>query len=282
MKKGSIITLFLITVVLATIGVLFGAVFCLRTQNVTIIGDALFDISNDEIIRSAEIKNGNPIFMINKDTAINKIESAYPYVKVIQIKTISLTEIDIRIRARHEMCYKEQNDNYYIMDEELKVLKIIKASEDGEESNKPTHLIYVENEMANINSETVEGDFVGTDYQKEVGQILYYSFVNNVKEKTPETTEYYTRADMCDIVKSIKFESKSSFDKIVITTKYGIKFDIENPSIDLTHKMNVCLSTVNSLIDEGLGREKSGTIKIYYSLEGVQQNVYIPASEESE
>lgn len=276
MKKKGIISLSIIVVLIVLTGVLFGTVFCLRKQNVVVLGDNSPIVSKEDILKVAKLKNGQSIFMIDKETAINNIESEFPEIKVIQIKTTSIDEIKIYVRARHEMFYTEFNDKYYVLDEDLKVLRIIEESEEGQASNEPTNLTQIENGVLNINSSTKICDFVGSDYQKKTTYELCKAVTNNVKTKQGENKEYYTRADMCDILKVVEFEEFKTFNKIIITTKYGVKLDIENPTKNLADKINICFSTIRALISEGDNREQSGTIKIYYDLEGMQKNIYIP------
>ena len=116
MRKGSVIALSIIALLLVTAGVLFGAVFCLRSQSVKVVGDSPITISKEDIISTAGLKKGQSIFLIDKEKALNNIEAKFPYVKVIQIKTTSLTEIEFVVRARHKMFYAEDDTKYYIMD----------------------------------------------------------------------------------------------------------------------------------------------------------------------
>ena len=276
MKKKGIISLSIIVIVIVLTGVLFGTVFCLRSQNVTVLGDISLQISKEDIIKVANLKNGQSIFMVDKETATNNIESKFAEIKVVQIKTTSINEIKIFVRARHEMFYTEFNDKYYVLDEDLKILRIIEESEDGQPSNEPTNLTHIENEVLDINSSTKICDFVGSDYQKKIAYELCKAVTNNVKTKQGDQEEYYTRTDMCDILKSINFEEFNTFNKIIITTKYGVKLDIESPTKHMADKINICFSTIRALISEGKDREQSGTIKIYYDLDGTQKNIYIP------
>ena len=282
MSKKAVISLSIIAVIIVLIGVLFGTVFCLRTQDVTIIGDSPVSISKEDIITTADLKKGQSIFMLDKDAAIKKVEAKYPYVKVVQIKTTSVTQIDIRIRARHEMCYTKQNNNYYVMDEEFKVLNVIEANSEGQESNEPTNLIHIEEDVLKINSSTMICDFVGTNYQSKVMYELYSSMTTTVTkmvgEGEDEHQEYFTRADICDMLKEIEFEEYKTYNKIIITTKYGVKLDIENPNKKLQNKINICFSTIKEFLSDASteGKAQGGTIKIYYDLENNQKCVYVP------
>ena len=88
---GLTITIFLIV---AT-SVLFGVVFCLRDQTVKIIGDSTISISRDDIVATAGFKDGDSIFMLDKDQAIKNIEAKFSHIKVVQIKTLSVTNLPL-------------------------------------------------------------------------------------------------------------------------------------------------------------------------------------------
>ena len=127
MKKGAVITLSIVALILVLTGVLFGAVFCLRTQKVVVLGETPVTISKEDIVSAAGFKKGESIFLLDKEKAISNIEAKHAEIKVVQIKTTSVTEIEIRIRARHKMFYTTFGENYFILDEDLKVLDIISS-----------------------------------------------------------------------------------------------------------------------------------------------------------
>ena len=284
MTKKSIIWLSIILFVLVLTGVLFGFIFCLRNQNVKILGDSPILPTKEKILETANLKNGSSIFMLDKEKAINNIETTYPYVKVIQIKTTNLTSIEIIVRARHQMYYTEFNDNYYILDEDLKVLTV-NMPEESIPAVEPTNLTQIEKDVLNISINTKAGDFVGTAYQSQVAYELYNAMINTVtKIENAGTTEekevYFTRDDVTDMLKYVEFKKFNTFSKIIITTKHGVKLDIEKPTNELTKKINICFSTIASFLssDEAETKQKaeSGTIKIYYDMDGNQKCVYIP------
>lgn len=276
MTKKSLIALSIFIVLIVLTGVLFGTVFCLRSQNVKVIGDTPIDISREEIISTAGFNKGESIFMLDKSAATSRIEEKYANIKVIQIKTKSITEVEIRIRARHEMFYTEFNNNFYVMDEELKVLNIIEANPEGEPTNAPINLIYIENDLLNIHKSTLKCDFIGSDNQQKVVYDLCNSMMNVVTKQEAGNEVYFTRTDVKDVLRNIEFQEFDSFEKLVVTTKYGVKLDIENPSKNLENKINVCFSTIEKFILDANDKEKSGTIKIYYDLNGTQSVVYMP------
>ena len=120
MKKGKIITISIISFFVLLNVILFGFVFRLRKQTVRFVGDV--SVSEQAIIDVAGLKTGGSIFMLDKQTATQKIEKDFPYLKVIEISTKSVTKIEFVIRSRYEMFYIESNGWNYILDEDLKVL----------------------------------------------------------------------------------------------------------------------------------------------------------------
>ncbi|MBQ9795850.1 MAG: FtsQ-type POTRA domain-containing protein [Clostridia bacterium] len=275
MKKGGIISLSIITILVVLTGILFGAVFCLRNQTVKAVGETAIEISKDELINTAGIKKGKSIFMIDKEKAIKNIENKYPYIKVIQIKTTNLTSIEICVRARHDMFYTLENENYYIFDEDLKILNII-----GHDEAKPTNLIKIETGSLKISSTAKLCDFVGTKEQKSSIYNLFVAMNTVVTKQDGESELYLTREDIKSVLTNVEFKSFDTFNKLIISTGYGVVLDIENPENNLQNKINICFSTIKQFIQEENNKEKSGTIKIYYDLNNAMQCIYIPAAEQ--
>lgn len=270
MTKKGYIALGIFIVIIALFGVLFGAVFCLRTQNVTFLDGEMLSVNKKEIVSIANFKNGESIFLLDKEAAINKIEKKYPEIKVVHIKTTGVTSINIMLRRREKMFYTEYLDNYYIVDEDLKVLEILEKVE--EPMNKPTDLIFINSENLEIDENTKLATFVGSSKQQNIISNLYKSMLTVVVN---EEGFYLEREDVKDMIKSVHFEEFKTFDKIIIETKYGVKLDIENPSKNLQNKINTCFSTIKTFILEANNKEKQGTIKIYYDIDNNQKCVYI-------
>jgi len=281
MSRKAVISFSIIAFIIVLVGVLFGTVFCVRSQSVAIIGDSPVNVSKEDILSTAGFKNGQSIFLLDKDKAINNIEAKYPYVKVVHIKTTSVTAIEIQVRARHEMCYAKFNNNYYFLDEELKVLKIIEESPEEQESNEPTHLTKIDDGVLNLNSSTMVCDFIGNDFQKETMIQLHSAMITTVTKTVPggegEDEVYFTRADVCEMIRHVKFEQHETYDKIIVATKHGVKLDIENPTTDLQNKINICFSTIKEFLSDPATESKAqgGTIKIYYDVENNQKCVYV-------
>lgn len=272
MTKKQIIGLSITVFIVVITAVLFGLVFRLKNQSVSVVDSTPIAVDKEEIISTAGLKNGKSIFLIDKDKAIQNIEAKYPHIKVVQIKTIGLRSIDIKVRARHEMFYTKFNENYYILDEELKVLQIV--------DEQPVNLSQIKEGDITLTEETKVCDFVGTNEQQKVTNDLFVEMSSVATKFDGTEWVYLTREDIRETIKTLDFEKFETFNKIIIETNYGVKLDIENPSSNLQHKINVCFSTIKTFVTSGddTTQEKAtkGTIKIYYGITNELQTVYIP------
>jgi len=277
MKKSSIICLSIVLGVLLIIGLLMGVVFCPRNQSVTVLGDGKIDFSKQAIIKTANIKKTKSIFLIDKQKAIDNIEQTYPNIKVVQITTTGLNAIDIQVRSRYEMFYIQIEDNYYIMDEDLKVLEIRSAEDVA--TQPVTGLIKITEGLTNITTGTKICDFVGDRWESGATRNMYLGMASAVTKEGDNGKVYYNRDDVKETIKEVKFEKFDTFNKIILTTKYGVKLDIENPNEDMTYKINAGFTIIDTFIEnesgDHLDKEKSGTIKIFYNLEDKIQMQYI-------
>lgn len=267
MKKKYIIISSIIAGVLAILLILFGAVFVLRKQSVVFIDDAnqALNISENDIINTAGLKKGKSIFMLDKDKATANIESTYPYLKVVQIKTTSAVRVEIKVRRRFEMYYSyvEKFKKYYVFDEDLKLLRITEI--------EPTNLTYLNLSNLGITANTLEGNFVGDEYSQKIIYDLFTSIYKTVKIDG----NFLTREQICSLVTDIEFKSGYTLDeeytRVILTTSYGVKIDIGKPEDNFEYKINFCFATLNALNEE---QKSKGTIKFFYLGDGTEIKGY--------
>ena len=248
MKKVKVFGIAILSIVILLSIILFGFVFRLRKQSVDFLNETT--ITEQEILNTASLKEGKATLLINKEQTINKIEQTYANIKVVQIKTVSLFEIKIVVRERYELYYTTNLGKHYVMDEDLKVLRITEI--------EPTNLIKIESKFS-IDTNTKECAFLGTIEQKEILFNLYSAMYSSVI-----TTEgQQARIDVCSNIASVKIEES----KLIIVTPEEIIIDIAKPDCELTDKINICYSAINQL--KLNGEELEGrTIKIYYNVNG--------------
>jgi len=257
MSKGKIITISIISFIILLGIVLFSFVFCVRKQTVKFSSE--LSITEQQILDSANIKNGKPIFMLNKEQATANIEQKYPNIKVIQIKTTSFMAIEIVVRERYALYYTENEEQFYVLDEDLKVLDTTET--------EPLNLIKIETKL-NVTAQTKKADFLGTTNQQTISSNLFiamYSAVLNSEDNQ-------ARIDMASLVKSIKFEE----DKLLVITHEDVKLEIAKPNFELINKINICFSAIEELTAE---QKNKTTIKILYNADGTEYKGYVSYAE---
>ncbi len=272
MSKRKIITFSVIAAVFVLLAVLFGAVFCLRKTTVSFVGDYDLTITSQDIVTTANFKKGDSIFLLDKDTAIDNLESAYPYLKVVQINTVSVIQVQIVVRQRYAMYYAEYGSSYYIFDEDMKVLDI--------DSAQPSGLTLVDSTELGISASTKVCDFLGTEFYQDA---LYDLFVA-VYETVQIDGEYLTRSEVSSLITSVSFdvgayidESTSQtvlYNRIILTTSYDVTIDIAGVETDLEYKVNYCFSALNEILTNSAYTTKTGTIKYTYLNNGVVSVVF--------
>ena len=271
MSKGKIILLSIIGLIIVLTTVLFSAVFRLKKQTVVASADVTY--SSEEIVKAAELKRGQSIFLIDKESAINKIEAKFADLKVIQIKTTSLTEIEIKVRKRYPTYYIKNLGSYYVLDQDLKVLNVVADSE-AEQIANIENLVKISTKPQNLNVETKVADFLGTENEQNMSYNLF-SAVYSTKIPTAITgAEAYT--EFCNLIKEISFAkgytaNGQAYDRLIIKTKQGMSFDIGKATNDLTHKINLCFTAMES---EDIADKTIGTITISYDETGKEIKTY--------
>lgn len=279
-KKAKIITISIVLSLLALIAILFGAVFCLYRQDVVFVGvrSNTINITDEDIIKSADLKRGRPIFSLDKETASNNIERDYPYLKVIQISTVSVIEVEINVRERYEMyyTYSDSTKKYYILDEELKVLNIVDDEPTGMTKIEGTILGEDGTDILGITSNTVISDFLSTENYRDITYNLFISMCSTVMIDDSGTDRYVERDDIKSMVDSLQFAKgytlQETYDRVILNLSNGFVIDIGKPQDELQDKVNVCFKAMESFIEEG---ETGGTIKVTYLDNGEEKIHFI-------
>ena len=259
--------------------VMFGFIFRLKNQKVVVVGGCEISIQESEIIEIANIKNNSSTFLIDKDKATENIELNFPDIKVIQIKTTGIQSIEFVLRARHATYFIENYTSYYILDEELKVLKVIQKLDNPNYNSG--NLIRIESDEITISSFVKAGNFIGTEVQQQIYESFHNEILNVAIKQVDNEEKYFERQDVLDFVTAVKYEKLNSYDKIVVKTSDGVKLDIENPSENISNKINICFSLIKKFKIEDANKNseeqrfKNGIIKIYYDLEDNYKAIYL-------
>lgn len=133
MKNVRLIIILGVFVFITTIIVLCSTVFTLNTVELGWLSTTkvLSDKTNTEIIESGEFKNGESVFLINKNKYKQNLEENNPYLKVVNMEIKFPNKLKVTVSEREELyALKVVNEksasgfSYVFLDYDLKVLKI--------------------------------------------------------------------------------------------------------------------------------------------------------------
>lgn len=130
-KKKLIVALSSLVVIVGLFVLLSFTAFSLRTVEVDFRTSAQnLTATQEEIIETSGIKKGGTVFFRNKDKYEGNIEKAYPYIKVINIETVFPNKMIVHVAERQEVYALEGENEFYVCDEEFKVLNVVQALDD--------------------------------------------------------------------------------------------------------------------------------------------------------
>lgn len=241
MKKKLII---LSSVLVGVIAVLLILMFTLFT-----VRDISFKAhnQNDYDTSSIEIKKGGVVLFLNKNQIVNDIEKNHPMINVINIETVFPNKLVVHFAEREEIfaVFDSTKNCYYVVDEELVVLKILNASS---YNSTQTNAILLEGVNV-INENVLVGDILNIRNYQDVILDITDSFLmcnRDIKEQ-------------CALIKKVEcsFDSSQeilSNDGLVLTfyTFDDFKIIIYAPSFKLTEKIHITLTALPSCLPDYL------------------------------
>lgn len=222
MKKKWIIALSVIVAVILLIVILSFTVFSLKSvtldyrtskENIT--------ATDEEIIESADIDLGGSVFFRNKQYYIDNIERENPFVKVINIETVFPSSYVIHIAERQKVFAVEHNRQYYIVDEDYKVLEIYNSEEQ-------TDAILL-NGLEISGTSYAVGEFLEVENSQPIYSALYENNrpLNEQKamiENITFTSIYDKNIGESQPAIELKFFSGQTFR--IINSSYGLRYKV--------------------------------------------------------
>ena len=273
-KRSVIITTSILVGIAMIFTILFGVVFRVRDISVRYEDDFCYKTQINEILSSSKLKKNTSIFSIDHKQIKHNIELNYPYAKA-EVNISSFTSVKITLTNREPLYYIAQNERCFILDEQCKILEVISVQDYNAKGYK---YILLDN-VFNVSEDAFAGQFLSGKYVNLCNNLynsLYSNAVLNIGEDVDNDGEldekYLDRADMCDILTSIKFVQESELygkvDKLVMTTSYGVKLTIIEPQKGLDNKVNMAFSALRQLIkndkQNSTTLSTSGTINVDY------------------
>ena len=225
MKKKWVIAISVIVLLIVILVILSFTVFSLKRVEIDYRTSTKNLIATDEeIIESGQFKYGSSVFFHGKNNYIEKIEAAYPYIKVINIETVFPSKFVIHVAERLETYAIEHKGQIYICDDQFKVLRIT----DNFISDQ-TNAILLEGLKIEDKNYAV-GEFMETK-----GALPIYDafFENNITQNEQisliENMEYFVFHDenINENLVSVKLNFFNGQTYLIYNASYGLVYKVE-------------------------------------------------------
>ena len=127
-KKKWIIASGIVVFIVGLFVLLAFTLFSLRSIKVDYRTSTLnLTATEQEIIDSADFKMNTSVLFHGKKGYINKIENAFPYIKVVNIETVFPSRFVVHVAEREAIYALKGESGYLICDDEFKILEIEKT-----------------------------------------------------------------------------------------------------------------------------------------------------------
>lgn len=230
------ITLLIIKIGFAILAITFVVLFFVvcRIKTITVVGNRITD--DNDIITSSNIKLNTQIYGINENQIANLIMNDNPYITSVDIKKELPSTIKIVIKESGKTFYTYNNNYYYVLTSELKIIEKSNILKDEYKHD----LIYLS-----------LPEFLQTD----IGETIEFKDSSETKI-TKEIITMFLDSKLSDEIKEISL--KSRFD---ISIKYDSFYTIVyGDYTNLAQKIENCTSVIAYLDDTSQKRE--GTIYV--------------------
>ena len=173
----------------------------------------LASLTNENILKSSGVQ-GNSVFLLDRDKAIENIEKEYPRLRVIDIEICWPNIMNVHAIERQEVYAVRIGDKYAITDEYLKILDIVPTY-------TSTNINPVVLEIPDLDDNYQKGDTIEHEYfETFVG--VYNGFIAMGRDLT----------DMRALCASMSYTNAH----LTITTHFGVTIILDNPTpVSYTH-----------------------------------------------
>lgn len=259
-KRSVIITTSILVGIMMIFTILFGVVFCAWNIDLVYQDDFVYKNQTAEILSASKLKKGSSIFSVDRDEIEYNIETAYPNLRAT-VNLTGLNSVKISLSNRTPLYYFEQNEVYYVLDEDCKILEISTSSD------VMGKYIRIENNFSATET-TLAGQFVGGRYSticSDLYKVMYMYLGEDANNDGELDSNTITRDDMRDEIASVKFskvkELHGEVDQITLTTTYGVKINIVEPQVNINAKARKAFSALRYLTDTN---KATGNINVVY------------------
>ncbi|MBO5395127.1 MAG: FtsQ-type POTRA domain-containing protein [Clostridia bacterium] len=190
--------------------------------------------TDEEIIEASGIKEGGTIFFRNKAAYAENIESEFAYINVINIESVFPSKLVVHLAEREEVYAVKGEDNFYICDEELRVLRVVEIFE-SDQSN--AMLLTADAEVKNLK--------VGQYITQFTNPKLYQSLFANNRTLAAQKS----LIKQIDITKEFDEGLQQKVDTLKLKLHSGQTVTIANYMVALSYKTHLMMEVYSSLFD---------------------------------
>lgn len=155
----------------------------------------------DKVKRDGDFDYGKNLFTLKLDSSIQKIEKANPYIKVSSTRKVFANTVRIYLIERtpeYRVQEKENSENWFILDNEFKILDTVTSEQLSSGSEFYSSTIEISPSILTISSsEYSRGDFVlvANGYDTYLGQISDGIYGRTQNSSAAHSIEAYANAD---------------------------------------------------------------------------------------
>ncbi len=257
MRKRSLTIMFSLFALIILVVVLSSTIFSLSKVELSFAEIPTLYSSKDseEILNSGKFKQGQSIFLVSKKQHIKNIEENYPRLRVLNVETRFPNKLVVTVIERQDFLalYNSGVDKYYIVDGQMKVLRIVNDSASIGTISKC--LV-----TQNLSSYTF-GDFIKYDNEIKILASLQEAFWRCG----------YSEKQANQWVKSVYVDSLKN--ELIINSYCKFRMTIKSPTDKVSEKLFAGCATIFN--DDGVGEDFVGNILVYENKN--EQKIYANA-----
>lgn len=258
MKNKRLIILLSVFAFLVLIAVLCSTVFTVKKVQVNWLTTKVLFVQNDSEIVS-DVKKGESVFLVDKNSIKQKLESDFPYLKVVGLEIKFPNKLVVHTAERQEVFSVKVKDNlHYILDGECKVLRTSTDSNLG--NTVPVEV---------VNYTFPSGTF-------EVSKIANMGYVGTVLNTLTNSflDSGYEMVDIVSNLVSVKIDVTGYNENLEFKMRdveHGVSVKINKITSQLFEKIKFAIGVYDNQLTNL--QKESGTLTVY-SVGGVIKSEY--------
>ena len=251
MKKKLIISLSCVIGVIVLITILSFTLFAVREVELDFKTslNKLSTVEEQNIIDSAEIRFGMPVFSQNKEKYIENLEKKYPYIEVINIETVFPNKLVVHCAEREEIFAISLAENrYFITDDDFKILEIISLADGAEYSSSQTNCIELTGQFNILNQDAS----IGETLILSAGQAELEMVSSALKQNNRDSAEQKALFKSMSLFYRTEPTTLESEPCLALEDFLGVKMNIYGIHDDLAKKFNALLAAHSAVPSDEL------------------------------